>query len=56
MRRVDNRTVILTEEENQISELFEQHLDDGHSIEKAVSLCEEEWSGMSPEFVEWLRN
>lgn len=54
MRRVDNRTVMLTQQELDADERFNELLDDGLNIADAADRVLDEFPGLSSEFAEWL--
>lgn len=62
MQRIDDRTVVLTEDEARMSDLFDEALDKGHGVTVAAEIALE-WGAakyrhpsrsLDPAFVEWL--
>lgn len=54
MKRIDDHTVELTDEEMMASEFFEDLLDEGHGIYTAVAKVKEYYPDLDPDFFHHL--
>ena len=54
MKRIDARTVILTDHERHAADRFSELLDEGHGMNRAVQLLFPQYPDVSAEFLAWL--
>lgn len=54
MQRIDNRTVVLTHDEEHVSDEFDALLDQGLNIAEAVGRLRPDWPQLGQDFWDWL--